>query len=393
MNIEKPIHFLHFLARRFGEERCLQVAGSLTFTTLLSLVPMVTIALTMISAFPMFSGMASHIRSFVFSNLVPESSSRILSLYVTQFSANAERLTALGIAFLVVTALTLMLTIDHILNTIWRISKHRSMLHRILIYWGMLTIGPILIGGSLSITSWLLGRSAALIQPGLGILLLKTVPTLLTVAALSLLYLIVPNTSVPRRDAILGGAIAGTLFELMKSSFGWYITHFTAYKLVYGAFASIPVFLLWIYLSWIVVLSGAVFTASLPTWDIGMPRDFPGKRFHDALLVLAALCRAQRKGDAPTAEQIGREQKLDRASVESLLELFSRENLARETVEGGWMLARNADEITAGQIFRLTAYEPGPGCALSGELEQKISEFLSGNLEVSLRSALQKSRI
>ena len=386
MNIKKTAAFAQLFATRFNEERCLQAAGSLTFTTLLSLVPIVTIALTLISAFPVFSAMTAHVKTFVFSNLVPESSARILTFYMGQFTENAARLTTLGVVFLVFTALTLMLTIDHVFNTIWRVSRKRTLIHRILIYWGMLTIGPILIGGSLSITSWLLGRS---VQFSLGILFLKTVPALLTILAMSLLYLIVPNTAVPKYHAFLGGSLAGIAFELMKIGFGWYITHFTTYKLVYGAFASVPVFLLWIYLSWLIMLSGALFTASLPlyeqaSWNL---KTFPGKRFHDTLKILEALYSAHQSGKAPDAGSLHRALRLDLDVVESILDDLSLHDIAKESSEG-WILGRDAGNILLSEIYRMTVFDPST--PLPFMPHSKLAGIIENELNLSLKAALGK---
>lgn len=397
MKIENhpAFHFVRFFAQRFNDERCLQVAGSLTFTTLLSLVPLVAIALTLISAFPVFSQMTIHIKAFLFSNLVPESSGKILTLYVTQFSQNAEKLTAFGIAFLTLTALTLMLTIDHIFNTIWRISRKRTMLHRVLIYWAVLTVGPVLIGGSLSITSWLLGHSVQFIHPPheFGFVLLKIVPAILTIAALSLMYLIVPNTAVPKWHALLGGVLAGSAFELMKIWFGWYVTHFTTYTLVYGAFASIPVFLLWIYLSWLIVLSGALFTASLPFWEQSAwsRKSFPGKRFYDALLVLEALYGVQKSGGTLEADVLHRRIKVDFDIVESILDDFSAHGLAKEAVEGGWLLARDAADIMLSDVYRMTVFDPDQGRTLPDALDRKISDAFENAMKIPLKTAFGKN--
>ncbi len=387
MDTKKLSAFAHFFARRFNEDRCFQIAGSLTFTTLLSIVPIVTIALTLVSAIPVFSSMTTHVKTFVFSNLVPESGGRILAFYVTQFSQNAARLTVLGAIFLALTALTLMLTIDHVFNTIWRVTRKRPMIHRILIYWGMLTIGPVLIGGSLSITSWLLSRSAGFVSPHeLGIVFLKIVPYLLTILAMSLLYFTVPNTSVPRSHALLGGILAGTAFEIMKVGFGWYITHFTTYKLVYGAFSSIPVFLLWIYLSWLIVLSGALLTASLPLYDQASwnLKTFPGKRFIDALKILEALNAAHKTGKVPDSACLHSQLEIDRDILESILHECSLRNLAKETLEGGWVLGRDARNILLSDIYKMTVFDPVE--PLPGSLQGRLSEIIDQSLDISLES-------
>lgn len=393
MDIKKFASFTRFLAKRFGEERCLQIAGSLTFTTLLSIVPLITIALSLVSAFPVFSDMTGHVKAFVFSNLIPQSGAKIVSLYVTEFSRNAARLTALGIVFLALTALTLMFTIDHVFNTIWRVTRKRTMIHRILIYWGMLTIGPVLIGGSLSITSWLLARSAEFVHSPheLGIVFLKVVPFLLTILAMGLLYLIVPNAEVLKQHALTGATLAGIAFETMKVGFGWYITHFTTYTLIYGAFSSIPVFLLWIYLSWLIMLSGALLTASLPlyeqsSWHL---KTFPGKRFYDALKILERLHIAQKSGDAPSAERLHLQLNLDRDVVESILDDLSLKKIAKETRDGGWVLTRDAAGISLAEIYRLTVFDPI--APLPGSLDVKIIEAMDAELDISLDAALGRN--
>ncbi|MBI3068943.1 MAG: YihY family inner membrane protein [Betaproteobacteria bacterium] len=238
---EKPaalIELARMVAARFVEERCLQVAASLTFTTLLALVPMVAVALTVISAFPVFGAFTEHLERFVLENLVPESAEAIAA-YTEQFTENAGRLTALGAAFLGLTALLLMLTIDRAFNTIWRVTRPRPMLQRVLIYWTVLTVGPLLIGVSLSLTYWLVGISLGVVRdiPGAGVALLKIMPVVLTSVAFALLYLAVPNRRIALGDALLGGVAAGLAFEAMKRGFAFYVTQFPTYKLVYGAFA------------------------------------------------------------------------------------------------------------------------------------------------------------
>jgi len=253
--------------QRFREDRCVQVASSLTFTTLLALVPIITVALTVASAFPAFKSLTGQVQNFVIQNILPQSVN-VITAYAEQFSENAMRLTAVGIVFLGVTALLLMLTIDAAFNDIWRVARPRPLLKRVLVYLTVLTIGPLFVGASLSLTSYLLTLSLGLIgeMPGMGVALLKFLPVLLTSAAFALLYFAVPNHRVLKREALIGGLAAGAGFEAMKHGFGFFITHFPTYKLVYGAFAAVPIFLLWIYLSWLVVIGGAVLVAALPEW-------------------------------------------------------------------------------------------------------------------------------
>lgn len=202
--------FMRFLARRFDEDRCIQIASSLTFTTLLSLVPLFAIALTVISAFPVFSDLMVQLKLFLLTNMVPEVAGKIITVYMQQFSEKAAGLTAAGIAGLAVTALMLMQTIEHAFNLIWRITTPRPLLQRVLTYWAVLTLGPVLIGASLSLTTYLLRYSLGYVtsMPTLGVTILKIAPLAIIILAFSLLYLAVPNRYVPLRHALIGGLVA-----------------------------------------------------------------------------------------------------------------------------------------------------------------------------------------
>lgn len=261
------IDLLRILGRRFIADRCMQVASSLTLTTLLALVPVVTVALTVASAFPVFGSLLEHLHKFVVKNMLPRSIDAIMT-YTQQFSANAAHLTAVGVVFLGVTALLLMFTIEGEFNVIWRVSRPRPLLRRVLVYSTVLTIGPLFIGASLSVTSYLISLSLGLVNevPGMRSALFRFVPLVLTSAAFALLYFTLPKCPVLKRDALTGGIAAGAGFEVMKHGFGFYVTQFPTYTVIYGAFAAVPIFLLWIYLSWLIVIGGAVLVAALPEW-------------------------------------------------------------------------------------------------------------------------------
>lgn len=245
----------------------MQIASSLTFTMLLAIVPILTVALTLISAFPVFRALMQNVERFLVRYMLPESAA-MLSGYAEQFAENAARLTTVGIAFVFVTAIIVMLTIDRAFNQIWRVPRLRGTAQRILIYWALLTVGPPLIGASLSVTYWLVGQSLGLVggMPLATEVMLDVVPLLLTATAFTLAYITIPNRRVLVRDALTGGLLAAVAFEAMKRGFAFYVAQFPTYKLVYGAFAGVPIFLLWIYLSWLVVLIGAVTAAVMPEW-------------------------------------------------------------------------------------------------------------------------------
>lgn len=264
------------VARRFHEDRCLELASSLAFISVLALVPLTTIALTLISAFPVSASLVEHINEFVADHMLPEEFGEVITGYVEQFISNAAKLTVVGVAFLAGTAITLMYTIERTFNSIWRVRKARHAGRRFVMYVAILTIGPVLIGLSLSITSYVVSVSLGLTAgvPGASDAILWIAPLLLTVAAFALLYFGVPGTAVEPIHALVGGMVAGVLFELMKRGFAFYVSQVPTYAMVYGAFATVPLFLLWIYLSWVVTALGAVVTALLPD-SIGPTRDPP----------------------------------------------------------------------------------------------------------------------
>ena len=262
------------VTRRFHQDRCLDLASSLAFISVLALVPLTTIALTLISAFPVSASLVGHINEFVADHMLPEEFGKLIIGYVEQFISNAAKLTVVGIAFLAGTAITLMYTIERTFNSIWRVRKARHSGRRIVMYVFVLTIGPVLIGLSLSITSYVVSVSLGLTAgvPGASAAILWIAPLLLTVAAFALLYFAVPGAAVEPIHALVGGMVAGVLFELTKRGFAFYVSQVPTYAMVYGAFATVPLFLLWIYLSWVVTVLGAIVTALLPD-SCGPTRD------------------------------------------------------------------------------------------------------------------------
>ena len=388
------VNFATLVWRRFREERCLQVASSLTFTALLALVPIVTVALTLMSAFPVFRELMLNVQQFLVQNMLPESANNIAH-YAEVFADNAARLTAVGVAFLFVTAMIVLLTIDRALNQIWRVPRPRTIVQRIFIYWALLTIGPVLIGASLSLTSWMLGLSLGLVRdvPYAGLVLLKMVPMLLTGLAFALLYITVPNRRVLVRDALSGGFLAALAFEAMKQSFAFYITHFPTHRVVYGAFASVPIFLLWIYLSWIVVLFGAASTAVMPEWRERAAQSVPvpGSQFLDALQILRVLWEARRGGDIVPVARLLSILKLPLHRIEAILDTMEKAQWAGR-VAHGWTLLRDAAEINVADVYHRFVFEAGaklPVRQSARELDQ-VALALEGRIEETLHMSLDE---
>jgi len=394
--LNQLLGFTRFVAHRFREDRCSQVASNLTFTTLLALVPMVTIAIAVVSAFPAFERLTVEIKFFILKNLVPDASAKVISDYMGQFSQSAAGLTVIGTAMLGVTALMLMFTIDNAFNAIWRSKRSRPLLHRLLIYWAMLTLGPILIGASISLTSYLIGLSKGWVSviPAANKLLLRMVPICLTTLAFSLLYLTVPNRFVPRPHAFLGGFIAAILFEAMKRVFAIYLVNVPTYSLVYGAFASFPIFLIWVYSSWLVILIGAVITASIPYWrgDAWRARESPQQRFHDALRVLRSLYLAHNNNEGLSLAGLRHALPIGLERLEDLLDRLVEEGIARRNADKQYFLVKRPEDIRLADIYRLFVLNSAMGSQIihtDEELEmlmEKISQNVDGSLDLTLES-------
>jgi membrane protein len=365
-------HLLHFIAGRFKQYRCAQMAASLTFTTLLSLVPLITIALTVFSAFPVFEDFSGQIKGFIQGNMMPETGGKMISRYVEQFAQSAAKLTALGIVFLALTAMLMMHTIEDAFNTIWRVSKPRTLAQRVLIYWAGLTLAPLLIGGSLSLTSWLAGMSMGYAKqaPEFDMVMLKVVPVLLTTLAFSLLFRVVPNRFVPLRHAFIGGTVAAVAFESMNHAFAYYIAHFPSYKLVYGAFASIPIFLLWIYLSWLTILLGALIASSLSHWR-GNPvqKMTAAAKLYYALRILRAMSEGMRSGKVQTMAALSMQLHIGFDALEPILEELVRIKMVRKLAGKGWAMIRDEKHIQVSELYRLFVFEPSSMVAWQDDAE------------------------
>ena len=375
--------FARFLARRMGGLRVLQVSGSLTFTTLLALVPLFTIALTVISAFPVFSDYSTRFKIMLLSTLVPEFAGKVITVYMRQFADNAEKLTAAGIVMLGVTALMLMSTIERTFNAIWGVRRGRPWLQQGMVYWTVLTLGPLVLGGSLLSWRWLfrvtrfeknLPFLASLVEAGGTIVL--------TALVLSLLYRIVPNRFVPIKHAIWGALATAVLLEATKAGFGFYIGQIASYQLVYGAFASIPIFLLWVYCLWLVVLAGAVFTSALSYWegDAWRRRNQPQRRFLDALAVLLLLDAAHARGEAMTPPQLRQAVKVGYDELGLVLDKLARRGYVQKGQGDAWVLMKRAAAIPLSELFELFVYrrDLGRGDPLGAALAELLAPLTGG---------------
>ena len=262
--ITKLLSVIRTIPTRLSRGHYFREASALSFSTILALVPLLAVVFSALSLFPIFETWSGAIQDFIYRNFLPQLGEQVRQ-YLEEFSANTGQLTLWGLIFLMVTSLTLLATIEDAFNEIWQVKTGRTIGVRILVYWAMLTLGPILIAASLSMSSYLLSLSI-LQEPGIAnslkAQLLGFLPFILELSAFVLFYLAVPNCEVRLKHALIGGLVAALLFELAKYGFTQYLLRVTTYQLIYGALAALPVFLIWIYLSWLVVLIGAYITAA-----------------------------------------------------------------------------------------------------------------------------------
>ncbi len=267
--LRRALAFAVFARRRYIRDKCLRAAASLSYTSLLALVPVAAIGFTMLSAFPVFAEFEEQIQDFIFENLMPETIN-VAQEYFNDFIDNASKMTVPGIIGLSITAMLLLASVESAINYIFRVTKSRRIASRLTMYWTIITLGPILLGASFSLSSYFI----SITQGGGGELMagvvgrvVRAVPAGLTMIAFTLFYAVVPNRPVRWWYAVIGGVAAGGLFSALRWGFGIYLVYVPTYQTIYGAMAIIPIFLVWMYLCWAVVLFGAEIAASLVDWE------------------------------------------------------------------------------------------------------------------------------
>lgn len=353
--------FTRFSVHQFYRQRGLQIASSLAYATLLSLVPLVTVMFGFLGGLPIFENMGDSIQSFIFNNFAPAFGDSV-SQYLDEFASKASKLTGTGIIVLLLIALMLMATIDSALNTIWHVRKRRNPVARFLVYWAIISLGPILLGIGLVSTSYLLSTSVLSdVDVSLGFelkaRLLSWLPFLTTSVAFSLIYILVPNCYVSRRNALIGGFIAAVLFELAKYGFGIYVRSVPTYEAIYGAIAIIPTFLIWIYTSWVIVILGAHVTFCLSAfrleaWRYG-EKDADWN-FVDAFSLVNALWQSQKQGMPLSSASLKKfKVKLPQFQVNEIMGILESANWVRGTAGGAWLLSRDLAEVSLMDLHRI----------------------------------------
>lgn len=349
--------FIYFLVTRFFEDRGTQNAGSLTYTTLFAVVPIMTVVFVMISGIPAFQGVEGSIQKYILHNFMPAASDKIFD-YLNDFVSQAKNLTWIGIIFLIVTTFMMLVTIESAFNTIWRVKNARMGLPRFLLYWALLSLGPLLIGAGFAASTYVMSLSffSETISNPVVANILRLLPIVATAGGFTLFYAAIPNTHVPIRHAVISAIVTAILLELARAVFGYYVKTFPSYQLIYGAFAAFPLFLLWIYVSWIIVLVGCELCCCL-----GLRHTVNRPRVSElviALCILKILHDGQLKGQAVTQADIKKEGWIlpgDEWAI--LLDFFMSEDLIYEVDPGVWILSR---DISQYPLQRLIAKSPWP---------------------------------
>ncbi|MDF7675766.1 YihY family inner membrane protein [Neisseriaceae bacterium ESL0693] len=353
----KSIQFLLFIWRRFQCFNIPLVSASLTFTTLLALVPLFTVTIIVITAFPMFNDTATRFNDFITTVLVPAAGADSVRQYLVEFREKASGLTAIGIIFMIITSLMLIQTIERSFNQIWQVHQSRPLWIRILIYWALLTLGPLVLSTGLSTFSQVSGQSESVLHYSVLISGFHALTNLaLTTLLLFLLFKLVPSRMVNWQHALLGALVTAVVLEAVRRGFAFYINHFNSYQLIYGAFAAIPVFLLWLNLLWIILLTGAVFTSSLPYWrNSTFSRLHRQDNFTDALTILWQLSLAQQQGHILTVYQLRDHVHSSESQLEQLLLRLADKRYVVET-DQGWVLQTAPEHIMLDDLFYLLVY-------------------------------------
>jgi membrane protein len=354
--------FALYSLRRFNADGCFAASGALSYTTLVSLVPLAVIALGSLSSFPIFAPVRDQLLGLVLENFVPSIGAQA-AWWFRAFADSATQTTAIGAAGILATGVLLLVTVEDQLNLIWRVTAPRPWVQRLLAYWTLITLGPLLVGVSLSLSTYfeIAARQAGFGQQALAWFasswlhgLARAVPALLEFIALTLLYGLIPNCAVRWRDGALGAVIATLTIEILKVGFSIYISATSFYSTVYGALAIIPIFLLWMYISWMAVLLGAVLAAALPNWRIdGRMGEVPagGVRLGLSLALIAALARAQRRGEKKSTPALAAELGVATTVIEEHMKPLAEAGFAAHTQSGRWVLAWNPESATLHDLY------------------------------------------
>ncbi|TAL86799.1 MAG: YihY family inner membrane protein [Rhodanobacter sp.] len=402
-NRDRTASFSRFIWQRFVDDKCFETAGALSYTTLVSLVPLTVAVFAMFSAFPMFADARNTLVNFVFANFVPTAGEKVQAAMLG-FAANASQLTGISILVMLFSALSMMISIEDRLNRIWRVHQARGWTSRVLLYWAALTLGPILIVGGIAVTSFV--TAVPLLHDtvgglGIGERLLGVLPFVVTFITLWLMYTVIPNCKVSRTDAAIGALLGAVLFEVARWGFTVFVRNAQSYQQIYGVLAAIPIFLLWIYLSWVIVILAASIAASASAFEYQPPSEKPPQEagFLGLLVVLGHFVEAQRVGGSVDPAGVGAlEPCLRSSAIACYFDDLQRADLIRRGEGGGWLLSRSLDSTDLLRVYQATSYrlplQPmEEAAALGVELPSSLLAMLitlASSLEARLGTRLSR---
>nr|MBO2466515.1 hypothetical protein [Xanthomonadaceae bacterium] len=347
--------FARFLWHRFLDDRLFQAAAALAYTTTFALVPLAVVVLGVLAAFPVFDQWSAALVDYVFSNFMP-SAARAIASHLDRFTANTRQLTTAGTVALVVSLLVTLNSVEATFNRIWRVASARPRLSRYLVYWTVLTLGALLAAASLSISARFFALPLFETPEGAWIadLSLRLAPVLIELVAVMLVYRVVPHHTVQWRHAFAGAVLAVAVLEAVKAGLGVYLDSFQGYQKLYGALAFVPILMLWIFLGWVAILLGASLASSLAAFryqPAGM-RLPPGYEVYALLRLIGRFQQARRDGRGLHVDELLHlEPMLTDSLAQEFLTRLAGINLLRRDEQGEWLLARDLDSLTLGELY------------------------------------------
>lgn len=366
--------FIYFVINHFIEDDCTYRASALAFTSLLAVVPLMSLGLSILSSFPVFHDLAGPIQDFIFLNFVP-TTGKVVQNYLQSFTTQVSKLSTIGVVFLFITALLLMYTIERSMNTIWRVSSPRKGVSAFLLYWAILSLAPIFLGLSLAASSYVF--SIPFIRGYETPLLITYIPILLSFVGFTFLYVVVPNCPVRIIHGIYGALISTILFELAKQAFAYYLGRYNTYQLLYGAFATIPIFFIWVYWVWLITLLGAEISYALSVHHQRREGTKIDGLSH-ALLWLNKMWEAHLEGrSVPLEELIDISNQPFAIDIGEMLEILIKLQLLKVTQNGNYILSKDLNSITLYELMQLLPYR------LPTEKELKASDSSLNNPWIS----------
>ncbi|NVK21436.1 MAG: YihY family inner membrane protein [Kangiellaceae bacterium] len=371
--------FTKFVFSQFAKKHCSAMAAELTLNNMLALVPLMTVAVSLMALFPAFDGLNTQVQELIFKNLLPDTGIAVQE-HLNEYVAKSKNLSAIGFAFLIITALLLMRSIDRAINVIWETTNKRHGISKWLAYWAMLTMAPILIAGSLAATSYF---AALPLVENINSILTIGLPFVLIVLAFSMLYTIAPFSPVKFSKALIAASITAILFEVAKYGFAIFVKKFSTYEVIYGAITAIPLFFLWVYLSWLILLLGAVICYALHRFE--MKREKSEHEFISIVKILQFFAHVQQGESSASIEQVkSKFSYLHGQTLRNYIEELLSQNFLAKLEDEQYCLKVNGSDLNIVDIYRRGNWRlPNNNQVLSDEQCQRLHSIIeNANLEL-----------